>query len=193
MGQQTQTKMAALAKIVRTGSCLARGVSGARTITVSSFQGVKYTMNDPIDHATGVEKYELLSEEQGNDDPFFCKMGMRGEGTKENPNIIKAMSDYRMVGCVCEPDDTNIKFMWLYEGKPKRCKCDTGSSSSRCLLPLRPSCLCKRAHPEHEHQKPSIFIKLTSIQRFVGWGALFPALRSTGHDAICFIYVMASQ
>ncbi len=24
-------------------------------------------MNDPIDHATGVEKYELLAKQQGND------------------------------------------------------------------------------------------------------------------------------
>merc|ERR1712154_68854 len=175
------------------GSCLARGVSGARTITVSSFQGVKYTMNDPIDHATGVEKYELLSEEQGNDDPFFCKMGMRGEGTKENPNIIKAMSDYRMVGCVANPTTPTSSSCGSTKASPNGASADTGSSSSRCLLPLRPSCLCKRAHPEHEHQKPSIFIKLTGIQRFVGWGALFPALRSTGHDAICFIYVMASQ
>merc|ERR1711894_216345 len=158
MGQQTQTKMAALAKIVRTGSCLARGVSGARTITVSSFQGVKYTMNDPIDHATGVEKYELLSEEQGNDDPFFCKMGMRGEGTKENPNIIKAMSDYRMVGCVCEPADTNIKFMWLYEGKPKRCKCGHWFKLEQVPAPTRPRCPSKETPTLP--QKPSLFIKL---------------------------------
>merc|ERR1712044_136275 len=94
-------------------------------------------MNGPVDHATGLEKYELLMEEKGIDDPFFCKMGKRGEGSKDNPNIIKAMSDYRMVGCVCNEDDTNIKFMWLYEGKPKRCKCGYWFKLDRVPAPLK--------------------------------------------------------
>ena len=80
-------------------------------------------MPDPIDHATGVEKYELLAREAGNDDPFYLKSFSRGEATKDEPCIVNAMDSSRLVGCVCHEDDTVIKWMWLIEGAPKRCEC----------------------------------------------------------------------
>merc|ERR1712110_477216 len=117
-------KMAALAKIIRSGSCLARSANaGARTISVTAVSRKGTKMNDPIDHATGLEKYELLAEQAGNDDPFFMKSQERGPGTKEDPNIIDAMDVFRMIGCVCHSDDTNVKWMWLYKDQPKRCQC----------------------------------------------------------------------
>merc|ERR1711963_80516 len=104
-------KMAALAKLVRTGASVARTAAGTRTLAVSSIARKKQDkMNDPIDHATGLEKWELEQLELGNDDPFFMKPTCRGKGTKDQPNIVQAM-------------DTYSKFMWLYEGTPKRCKC----------------------------------------------------------------------
>ena len=33
------------------------------------------------------------------------------------------MDTYRMVGCICNPGDTHVKWMWVYENKPKRCSC----------------------------------------------------------------------
>ncbi len=51
------------------------------------------------------------------------KAQKRGKGTKDSPNIVNAMDTYRMVGCICEEDDTNIKWFWLFENKPKRCEC----------------------------------------------------------------------
>lgn len=51
------------------------------------------------------------------------KVRQMGKGTKESPNIVDAMENYRMVGCCCHEDDTNIKWMWVFEGKPKRCMC----------------------------------------------------------------------
>lgn len=83
----------------------------------------KDDMPDPIDHATGVEKFELLAKQSGNDDPFFLKSTERGAATKEAPCIVNAMDNYRMVGCVCHEDATMIKWMWLCEGAPKRCEC----------------------------------------------------------------------
>ena len=80
-------------------------------------------LNDPIEHATGIEKFELMAKKAGNDDPFFLKARSRGKGTKEEPNIVDAMDSYRMVGCVCNEEDTNIKWFWIFEGKPKRCEC----------------------------------------------------------------------
>ena len=45
------------------------------------------------------------------------------KGTKDEPIIVDAMDTYRMVGCVCEEHDCHIKWMWLIEGKNKRCHC----------------------------------------------------------------------
>ena len=90
---------------------------------------------------SGLEKYELLAKQAGNEDPFFLKAVQRTKGTKDTPTIIHAMDNYRMVGCVCNEEDTNIKWTWLCEvcfslcctlsphlslysqGVPKRCEC----------------------------------------------------------------------
>ena len=45
------------------------------------------------------------------------------KGTKDDPIVVDAMDTYRMVGCVCEEHDCHIKWMWLIEGKDKRCAC----------------------------------------------------------------------
>lgn len=59
-------------------------------------------MSDPLDHATGIEKRELLARQAGNDDPFDMKVFKRGPGTKEQPNLIPSAFDARLVGCICE-------------------------------------------------------------------------------------------
>lgn len=59
-------------------------------------------MNDPIEHATGLEKRELLAKQAGNEDPFDLKVFKRGPGTKETPNLIPSAFDARLVGCVCK-------------------------------------------------------------------------------------------
>merc|ERR1719251_870068 len=57
-------------------------------------------MPDPLEHATGLEKYELLAKQAGNEDPFFLKAVKRAKGTKDSPTIVHAMDNYRMVGCL---------------------------------------------------------------------------------------------
>merc|ERR1712111_170310 len=68
-------------------------------------------------------KMGLLAKQAGNEDPFFLKAVQRTKGTKDAPTIVHAMDNYRMVGCVCNEEDTNIKWTWLCEGVPKRCEC----------------------------------------------------------------------
>merc|ERR1711999_21223 len=94
-----------------------------RGLAVTAARRADQVMPDPVEHATGLEKYELLAKLAGNEDPFFLRAVTRGKGTKENPTIINAMDNYRMVGCVCAEEDTNIKWTWLSEGAPKRCEC----------------------------------------------------------------------
>lgn len=72
-------------------------------------------MGDPIDHATGIEKRELLAKLAGNDNPFDMKVFKRGPGTKESPNLIPSAFDARLVGCICEEDQTFVQWMWLHQ------------------------------------------------------------------------------
>ena len=107
--------------------------SSRRGLAVTSSLKADLSMPDPLEHATGktqpgfflvknqnllwsgLEKYELLAKEAGNEDPFFLKAVQRTKGTKDTPTIIHAMDNYRMVGCVCNEEDTNIKWTWLSE------------------------------------------------------------------------------
>lgn len=99
-------------------------------------------MSDPLDHATGLEKREMLAKQAGNDNPFDMKVFKRGPGTKENPNLIPSAFDARLVGCICkllkscsclgktlkasifvfffcfitgEEDQTFVQWMWLHQ------------------------------------------------------------------------------
>jgi len=76
-----------------------------------------------IDHATGIEKRELVALAAGNKDPFGLEGFKRGVGSKEQPNLIPSMLQKRMIGCVCEEDSTCINYMWLHMGEQKRCEC----------------------------------------------------------------------
>lgn len=59
-------------------------------------------MNDELDHATGIEKRELLAHLAGNDDPFHMKPIKRGPSTKDKPTLIPSAFEARIVGCICE-------------------------------------------------------------------------------------------
>ncbi|CAH1365879.1 hypothetical protein MTP99_002163 [Tenebrio molitor] len=83
----------------------------------------KVTMGDPVEHATGLEKRELLAQVAGNDNPFDLKVIKRGPGTKTQPNEIPSAFEARLVGCVCEEESTSVNWMWLYKGQPRRCEC----------------------------------------------------------------------
>ncbi|XP_016982901.1 cytochrome c oxidase subunit 5B, mitochondrial [Drosophila ficusphila] len=105
-------------------------ICGRMALRTAARQNVAYTpvrfckmMNDPLEHATGIEKRELLLKAAGNDNPFDMKVFKRGAGTKENPNLIPSAFDARIVGCICEEDQTYVQWMWLQKGNQKRCEC----------------------------------------------------------------------
>eukprot|EP00091_Calanus_sinicus_P001493 TRINITY_DN11490_c0_g1_i1.p1 TRINITY_DN11490_c0_g1~~TRINITY_DN11490_c0_g1_i1.p1 ORF type:complete len:122 (-),score=38.99 TRINITY_DN11490_c0_g1_i1:198-563(-) len=93
--------------------------TSSRLVHLSAVRSADQVMPDPVEHATGLEKYELLAKQAGNEDPFFLKAVARAKGTKNEPTVINAMDNHRMVGCVCAEEDTNIKWMWLCEGTPR--------------------------------------------------------------------------
>jgi len=43
--------------------------------------------------------------------------------SKENPNIVPSFEEYRVMGCKCSDDESNVKWMWIHEGEPRRCYC----------------------------------------------------------------------
>lgn len=59
-------------------------------------------MPDPLEHATGLEKKELLALESGDDDPFNMKVLKKAAGTREQPTLVPSCFDARIVGCICK-------------------------------------------------------------------------------------------
>ena len=60
-------------------------------------------MNDDIEHATGLEKKEMLARLAGNLDPYHMNAIKRVEGaTKEKPTEVPSAFEARIVGCVCK-------------------------------------------------------------------------------------------
>ncbi|XP_066999380.1 cytochrome c oxidase subunit 5B, mitochondrial [Anabrus simplex] len=94
-----------------------------RHFSRSSIRLADKMMPDPLEHATGLEKRELLARVAGNDNPFDMKILKRGLGTKDQPNSIPSAFDNRLIGCICEEDSTHINWMVLNKGEPTRCEC----------------------------------------------------------------------
>lgn len=66
----------------------------------------------------------MLAFEQGIIDPY-CNLPVerRGGGTRDNPVKVKSFTNYRYVGCICEPNQNHVKYTILNMGEPKRCFC----------------------------------------------------------------------
>ncbi|KAK7069441.1 Cytochrome c oxidase subunit 5B [Halocaridina rubra] len=103
----------------------------ARTVALTTRRGVQVTsvrcankmMADPLEHATGLEKQELLAHAAGNENPFDMTVYKRMTGGKDKPTLIPSFYERRLVGCICEEDATCINWMWLEKGEAKRCEC----------------------------------------------------------------------
>lgn len=99
-------------------------------------------MNDPTEHATGLEKRELLAMKAGNDNPFDLKVFKRGPGTKDVPSLIPSAFDARLIGCVCEEEQTFISWMWLYQVRPH-------SNNDALSVVVNRSSQCFISHSSH--------------------------------------------
>ncbi|CAB1312424.1 unnamed protein product [Coregonus sp. 'balchen'] len=72
------------------------------------------------EQATGLERRALQVLKKGKD-PWSILKPNEYAGTKKDPHIVPGISDKRLVGCLCEEDNTAIVWFWLHEGKPQRC------------------------------------------------------------------------
>ncbi|XP_066495612.1 cytochrome c oxidase subunit 5B, mitochondrial [Tiliqua scincoides] len=72
------------------------------------------------EQATGLERKVLKALEKGLD-PYSMLRPKRYAGTKEDPNIVPSITDKRIVGCICEEENSAVIWFWLHKGEPQRC------------------------------------------------------------------------
>ncbi|XP_014479396.1 PREDICTED: cytochrome c oxidase subunit 5B, mitochondrial-like [Dinoponera quadriceps] len=102
----------------------------ARTVLQTCRRPISYSLTcaqknfaDPLDHATGVDKKEMLAKLAGNDDPYNLTIKRRAHSTKETPNVVYSSFESRIIGCICDEDAMHVNWMWLHQGAPRRCEC----------------------------------------------------------------------
>ncbi|KAJ8250431.1 hypothetical protein COCON_G00223530 [Conger conger] len=72
------------------------------------------------EQATGLERHTMQGLKKGQD-PYSILKPKHYEGTKDDPHIVPCIGTKRLVGCLCEEDNTQIVWFWLHEGNPQRC------------------------------------------------------------------------
>ncbi|CAM5177779.1 unnamed protein product [Eretmochelys imbricata] len=72
------------------------------------------------EQATGLERKVMQAMEKGQD-PYNLLQPKRYAGTKEDPNLVPSISSKRIVGCICEEDNSCVIWFWLHKGEPQRC------------------------------------------------------------------------
>ncbi|KAG9274831.1 cytochrome c oxidase subunit 5B, mitochondrial [Astyanax mexicanus] len=72
------------------------------------------------EQAAGLERRILQAMKKGKD-PYSIFRPKEYAGTKEDPHIVPGISNKRLVGCICEEDNTAIVWFWLHEGNSQRC------------------------------------------------------------------------
>jgi len=126
-----------LSRVCLRGSNLlknATGIAGtSRTFSASALRskegstGLESTGPDPLEHATGIEKWELMAAQAGNDNPFDTYVIKPDAGTgvfRSKPILVPSINESRMVGCCCESDYDEIVWFTLdLKSGTQRCDC----------------------------------------------------------------------
>lgn len=81
------------------------------------------TIPTDMEQATGLERKEVEALVAGVDDPFNMKVQTGPPGTKDKPRLVPSMYEERIVGCICEEDQSYINWMVLKAGTTQRCDC----------------------------------------------------------------------
>ncbi|XP_051542161.1 cytochrome c oxidase subunit 5B, mitochondrial [Myxocyprinus asiaticus] len=72
------------------------------------------------EQATGLEKKVMHAMKTGSD-PYNILRPKEYAGSKSDPHLVPSVTNKRIVGCVCEEDNTAVVWFWLHEGEPQRC------------------------------------------------------------------------
>ncbi|KAG7511926.1 cytochrome c oxidase subunit 5B, mitochondrial-like [Solea senegalensis] len=112
--------MAGRALLLR--ACAAATLQSSRTAVARPLQRAMASGGIPTDEeqATGLERRILQGFKQGQD-PYSILKPEYHPGTKESPQLVPCTIDKRLVGCICEEDNTAIVWFWVHEGTTQRC------------------------------------------------------------------------
>ncbi|XP_056386230.1 cytochrome c oxidase subunit 5B, mitochondrial-like [Hyla sarda] len=72
------------------------------------------------EQATGLEK-KILSALKKGEDPYNIRKPKSYAGTKDNPHIVPSVNKQRIVGCICEEDNSQVIWFWVHDGQVNRC------------------------------------------------------------------------
>ncbi|MBN3310157.1 COX5B oxidase, partial [Amia calva] len=72
------------------------------------------------EQATGLEK-KIMNAMKAGTDPFSVFKPKQYAGSKQDPHIVPSVTNKRIVGCICEEDNTTIVWFWLHQGEAQRC------------------------------------------------------------------------
>uniref|UniRef100_A0A8C3SI32 Cytochrome c oxidase subunit 5B, mitochondrial n=1 Tax=Chelydra serpentina TaxID=8475 RepID=A0A8C3SI32_CHESE len=102
--------------------CLERSATFApsRQGTLQFSRSSQPSIPSDEEQATGLERKVMQAMEKGQD-PYNILQPKRYAGTKEDPNLVPSISSKRIVGCICEEDNSCVIWFWLHKGEPQRC------------------------------------------------------------------------
>ncbi|XP_072341617.1 cytochrome c oxidase subunit 5B, mitochondrial-like isoform X1 [Scyliorhinus torazame] len=115
--------MVAGGRVVRTGCGLAATRSRGPVSQIGRVScRALATGGIPTDEeqATGMEKMIMQAMKTGKD-PFNIMKPKEYAGTKDDPHIVPSVTNKRLVGCICEEDNTAVIWFWLHDGDAQRC------------------------------------------------------------------------
>ncbi|KAI3361871.1 hypothetical protein L3Q82_002195 [Scortum barcoo] len=72
------------------------------------------------EQATGLEKIIMKAMKEGTD-PYSMMKPKEYAGSKTDPHLVPSITNKRIVGCVCEEDNTAVVWFWLHQGEAQRC------------------------------------------------------------------------
>ncbi|XP_059374224.1 cytochrome c oxidase subunit 5B, mitochondrial [Carassius carassius] len=95
---------------------------GKQHILMKTPQRAMASKGIPTDEeqAAGLERRILQAMKKGQD-PYSIFKPKEYTGTRDDPHIVPSINNKRLVGCLCEEDNTAVVWFWLHEGNPQRC------------------------------------------------------------------------
>ncbi|XP_012927540.1 cytochrome c oxidase subunit 5B, mitochondrial [Heterocephalus glaber] len=95
----------------------ARGPSVAAAVRSMASGGGVPTDDE---QATGLEREVMRAAKKGLD-PYNILPPKAASGTNEDPNLVPSITNKRIVGCICEEDNSTVIWFWLHKGETQRC------------------------------------------------------------------------
>ncbi|XP_067950689.1 cytochrome c oxidase subunit 5B, mitochondrial-like [Watersipora subatra] len=81
------------------------------------------SLPDGLGGSVGIERWEMIQEAKGIEDPYDLHGVKLIPGTKEQPTIVRSTEPTRTIGCLCDEDATTIRYTRLCLGETSRCQC----------------------------------------------------------------------